>query len=93
MQILRETRGLIIAAQGTIERSGSGWTVPSESGNHSYRVTLSDDGPCCTCPDFEAPGQPCKHIFGVKYWVSCDILAVYESDLGTTQAARLLQHV
>ena len=93
MQTARERKGLDIAAQGKIERSDLGWTVPSQSGSHSYRVSLADDGPSCTCPDFEAMRQPCKHIYAVKYWVSSDILAIYSSDLNPTHVARLLQHV
>lgn len=92
MQTLRETKGLSIAAEGKIECSGSGWTVPSQSGSHTYMVALAGDGPCYTCPDFESMRQPCKHVYAVKYWVSTDILAVYGSDLDPTQAARLLQH-
>jgi transposase len=62
----RQQRGLAIAALTRIERNQLGWKVPSQSGNGTYVVSL-DGQPFCTCPDFEARRQPCKHVYAVEY--------------------------
>ena len=63
----RQERGLQIAATSRIEKNKVGWKVPSQSGNGSYVVNLDHGEPFCTCPDFEARHQPCKHIHAVEY--------------------------
>lgn len=63
----RELRGLEIAARTKIRRIGDGWIVPSQTLNGSYRVTLGEGGPRCTCPDFELRGVVCKHAYAVEF--------------------------
>lgn len=59
----RQERGLQIAALSKIERNCLGWKVPSQSGNGTYIVNLNHSEPFCTCPDFQARHQACKHIY------------------------------
>ena len=75
----REERGLQIANTLKIEKNKLGWKVPSQSGNGSYVVSLDNNEPFCTCPDFEARHQPCKHIHAVEF-----ILQREEKPDGTT---------
>jgi len=63
----RQERGLQIAATSRIEKNKLGWKVPSQSGSGTYIVNLDHGEPFCTCPDFEARQQPCKHIHAVEY--------------------------
>jgi transposase len=63
----REERGLQIAEHGKITKTPVGWKVPSQSGNGTYVVNLDHGHPFCTCPDFEARNQPCKHIHAVEF--------------------------
>ena len=62
----REERGLQIAQTARIIKTPVGWKVPSQLGVGSYIVTLGEH-PFCTCPDFEARNQPCKHIHAVEF--------------------------
>lgn len=62
----REQRGLEIAARARIEKRGESWIVPSQTLKGSYRVTMGEDGPRCTCPDFELRGLRCKHGYAVE---------------------------
>ena len=66
----RQQRGLAIAilAQAHIRPDKFGYKVPSQSGNGVYLVNL-EDGPYCTCPDFEKHQQPCKHIYAVEFTI------------------------
>jgi transposase len=63
----RQERGLQIANYAKIEKNKLGWKVPSQSGNGSYIVSLDGNEPYCTCPDFEARHQPCKHIYAIEF--------------------------
>jgi transposase len=64
----RKQRGMEIATQKQIRRTTRGWLVPSQSGQGKYAVALGgEDGPRCTCPDWELRGGKCKHIFAVEY--------------------------
>jgi transposase len=65
----REERGLQIAQTAKIVKTPVGWKVPSQSGNGSYIVNLDHAHPFCTCPDFEARQQPCKHIHAVEFTI------------------------
>src|SRR5690242_4726253 len=62
----REQRGLEIAARARIQKSGDAWVVPSQSDKGSYKVTMGEHGPRCTCPDFELRGRTCKHGYAVE---------------------------
>jgi hypothetical protein len=62
----RRQRGLAIAALTRVENRGGGtWSVPSQTGNGRYFV--NPDESRCSCPDFERRGQPCKHVFAVRF--------------------------
>jgi SWIM zinc finger len=63
----REEKGLQIAATCKIEKNKLGYKVPSQSGNGSYIVSMDGNEPFCTCPDYEARHQPCKHIYAVEF--------------------------
>jgi transposase len=62
----REQRGLVIAATAKLTKKGSLWLVPSQSGERKYTVCPDKEHPHCSCPDHEATGQPCKHIFAAR---------------------------
>ncbi len=64
----RQQKGLEIAATMRLEKQADGtWSVPSQSDKGRYRVTVGDDGPHCTCPDFELRQKICKHAYAVEY--------------------------
>jgi transposase len=66
----RRQRGLAIAATCRITQKNGQWLVPSQTGNGAYRVNLEPNSPfvpLCTCPDFAERGQPCKHVFAVRF--------------------------
>jgi len=63
----RQEKGLLIAATCKIEKNRLGWEVPSQSGNGDYIVNLDHGDPFCSCPDFKAMGQKCKHIYAVEF--------------------------
>ncbi len=63
----REERGLQIANTAKIVKTPVGYKVPSQSGNGTYIVNLDHGHQFCTCPDFEARQQPCKHIHAVEF--------------------------
>ena len=65
----RQQRGLMIAACCKITQKNGFWTVPSQTGNGTYRVCLTPAPfiPQCTCPDYEERKQPCKHVHAVQY--------------------------
>jgi len=66
----REQRGLVIAATTKLENANGAWLVPSQSKNGCYTVKQAGEGYRCNCPDHEARGVKCKHIFAVEYTVS-----------------------
>jgi len=59
----RQLKALELAARMRITYQDGAWHVPSQSGQGTYRVTLSPRGHTCTCPDFELTGKECKHIY------------------------------
>src|SRR5437667_2559468 len=66
----REQRGLVIAATQKLTNKGKVWIVPSQTGNGGkYTVCPDDATPFCSCPDHEATGAPCKHIFAVRFTI------------------------
>src|SRR5258708_40267937 len=64
----REQRGLVIAATAKLQKSGDRWFVPSQSGHRGTYYTVKPDPtkPFCSCPDFTARQQTCKHLFAVE---------------------------
>lgn len=66
----REQRGLVIAAKNRIKSKGGKWLVPSQSDSHKkYTVCLDNGATHCSCPDHEATGAACKHIFAARFTV------------------------
>lgn len=71
----RELKALEIAAKAKLQRSDDGfrWFVPSQTrgkgGDYYYTVKPDPLDPQCSCPDFEARKQRCKHIFAVEYTI------------------------
>jgi DDE family transposase/SWIM zinc finger len=63
----REDRGRQIAETCKVQRLGSEWFVPSQSGTGRYIVRLDPERPRCTCPDFELREMRCKHIYAAEY--------------------------
>lgn len=62
----REQKALQIAATSKLIRKGDTWLVPSQAGPKKYTVDPNPQSPSCTCPDFEARQQRCKHIFATE---------------------------
>ena len=60
---------VVMAAKHPIEQQGLVYKVPSQSGNGFYIVSVDDDSPTCTCPDFEERQTRCKHVYAVEYLV------------------------
>ena len=65
----RRQRGLAIAAIARITKTKMGYKVPSQFGEGSYMVSVADDDPYCSCPDFEKRQVSCKHIYAVQYFI------------------------
>lgn len=72
----RELRALQIAATKPIKRTTTGWMVPSQSHDVTYKVAHPTQpnvdfttGLTCTCPDFADRQLPCKHIIAVEYTI------------------------
>ena len=81
----REQKGLEIAARARIEKRGETWLVPSQSSKGTYRVTMDDTGPRCTCPDFELRGVRCKHGYAVEIVMQRETVTETSPD-GSSQA-------
>ena len=60
-----EDRRLVIAGKRALQERGSCWSVPSESSNEVYLVSLSNGDAQCNCSDFRDRQKSCKHIFAV----------------------------
>lgn len=68
MEDLREQRGIVLAATKQIHQHGDCWIVPSQSGKGVYAVRhLAETNPECSCPDYEARRQNCKHIYAAIF--------------------------
>jgi len=85
----REQRGLEIADNAKLQRSGDRWFVPSQSkrthmaGNSYYTVKPDVSNPKCDCPDHEMRGLKCKHIYAVEYTIRREF-----TDDGETQTVK-----
>jgi len=67
---VREQRGLEIAATKKLRQKGDLWIVPSQSGAGTYVVDPTEQrGTTCTCPDYEARSQRCKHVYAVEFTI------------------------
>jgi hypothetical protein len=64
-------------AESRIEIRSSGYSVPSQSGQGRYTVQLDPDS--CECDDFQLRGKPCKHIIGLRLWLTRRDLTQEES--------------
>lgn len=63
---MRELKALEIAARCRLTYDGVAWTVPSQSGKGTYRVTLATQGNNCNCDDFSLRGKDCKHVLAAR---------------------------
>ena len=69
----REERGLIIAAVCKLNRTESGWLVPSQQGTAVY--TVNAEKQTCTCPDHQEAGFKCKHLYAVEFTMKREVAA------------------
>jgi transposase len=65
----RKIKAEQIAASGCILRADGAFLVPSQSGKGAYKVQLGAER-SCTCEDFLARQEACKHILAVEYWLA-----------------------
>lgn len=66
----RELRAVQIAATTKLEPQNGRWSVPSQSGEGTYSVVVTETGTwTCTCPDHETRMVECKHILAVTFTV------------------------
>jgi transposase len=63
---MREMKALEIAARARIVCDGDAWSVPSQSGNGTYRVVTFPGAESCQCDDFTLRRQPCKHVIAAR---------------------------
>src|SRR3954471_4859669 len=61
---MRELKALELAARARITFDGTAWSVPSQSGPRTYRVTLDPDR--CECEDWATRQAPCKHTVAAR---------------------------
>jgi hypothetical protein len=61
----RRQRGLVIAATMKLAKKADHWQVPSQTGS-GVKYTVRPERSYCSCPDHEATGEPCKHLFAVQ---------------------------
>jgi transposase len=62
----RQEKGLAISKDKRIKEIVNGtWAVPSASADAVYLVSTTAS--TCTCKDYEARKQRCKHLFAVEY--------------------------
>jgi transposase len=62
----RQQKAIAIAAASNVSPNGDMWIVPSQTSGKKYTVSLNSESTSCTCPDYEARGQACKHIFAAQ---------------------------
>ncbi len=63
----REERGLIISALCKLNKTPTGWLVPSQSAGDTI-YTVDPAKQTCTCPDHQN-GHKCKHLYAVEFTV------------------------
>ena len=66
---VRRERGKAIAATCKITEKNGFYLVPSQTGNGFHRVKLDPLPfvPGCSCKDYEANQEDCKHVWAVRY--------------------------
>ena len=62
---IRQAKGLEIVANSEIIREGNIWLVPSQTSSKVYTTDLALQ--TCTCADFEATRNKCKHLYAVEF--------------------------
>lgn len=85
----REQRGLVIAALCRITRQDDYFVVPSQSNGGTYRVRVTGTDCSCSCPDFEERGEPCKHVYAVRYAIQRETRA--DGTIELTESITLTQ--
>jgi transposase len=81
----REQRGIAIAATQKLTRSGDSWLVPSQSApRKNYVVRPNPERPYCSCPDHDALGIKCKHIFAVEFVIQRELFPDGEAQVTQT---------
>jgi predicted nucleic acid-binding Zn finger protein len=70
---------LVVVQPAQDHAQGPVWVVPSQVGTGTYVVDPAEPNPTCSCPDYEDRGEPCKHIFAVKYTVRRESSAAGET--------------
>ena len=67
----RMIRGLAIVSKGDkiSEVADNVFSVPSQSKNDNYLVSLVEENWSCTCPDHVSRKVVCKHIYAVRFWL------------------------
>jgi len=90
----RKQRGILIAAIAKIIQKGKAWIVPSQSGNGKYTVVPDPQAPFCSCPDFEATGQTCKHLYAVEIVIQREFsFSETETETSTTRTVTITETV
>src|SRR5262249_22607819 len=88
----REQRGLAIAATQKLTRSGDSWLVPSQSApRKNYVVRTNKERPYCSCPDHDALGIKCKHIFAVEFVIQRELFP--DGDEQVTQTVTVTEKI
>jgi transposase-like protein len=79
----RMARGYAIIAKGDkISEVGDNvFSVPSQSGNGNYIVSLAEEEWSCTCPDHQTRNVVCKHIHAVRFLLALNSRLEEKSDL------------
>jgi transposase len=87
----REQKGKLIAQTAAIRRKGDHYIVPSQSKRSNYLVDIAaEEGPTCTCLDFEEYGYKCKHVHAVEYALIMEATADDDGPvLSITRVARI----
>jgi transposase len=88
----RQQRGILIAATAKLIQKGKAWLVPSQSGSGKYTCVPDPQAPFCSCPDFEATGKTCKHLYAVEIVIRRET-TVTETETTTTRTVTITETV
>jgi transposase len=78
----RRQRGVVIAATMKLSHKGDFWKVPSQTGN-GVKYTVCPERGYCSCPDHDATGETCKHLYAVEIVIQRELF-----DNGTEAVTR-----